>query len=353
MDQEALVVDLEPYLARGVAGDLKDCHRLVEILRDTSLVIVRDPRVSSEDNDRYLDLMERYFAQPDEVIAKDKRPEFHYQVGVSEREMPRDHRALIATMPVEHWPYLTPRDYPGDPRWRFFRNLGTPPPETKFPRLNAPQVIPAGFEAEWATTMDTWGEKMLASIYTIAEMIAVSFNLPLHTFTEKFRNAPHLIAPNGVDLVKYQREGTVFNAFHYDLNWGTIHGRARFPGLRLWPRAGAPFVARVPEGCLLFQVAKQLEWQTGGYFRAGFHEVVQLHETLAAVGTAIWTKHPAIRVSSTVFGHVASDELLAVLDNFVKAIDPTYRSRVLALYPPILTGHQVEQELEAIGFKKD
>ncbi len=348
--QEDLIVDLGPYLANSVGGALEVSRQLVEALRKQSFVIVRDPRVSSTDNDRYLDIMERYFAQPDEVIRKDMRPEFHYQVGVSDREMPRDHSNLIGTMPPEDWPHLTPPNYPGDPRWRFFRNLGDRPSQTAFPSLNAPPVIPAGFEAEWAETMDAWGEKMLGSIYTIAEMIAVACELPVDTFTENFHNAPHLIAPNGVNLVKYSKVGTIFNAFHYDLNWGTIHGRARFPGLRVWPRSGAPFVVRVPEGCLLFQVAKQLEWQTGGYFRAGFHEVVNLPETARAAQEAISAKRPPIRVSSTVFGHVASDALLYVLRKFLPR---SRRSRILTMYPPILTGQQVEQELEAIGFKKD
>ena len=31
---------------------------------------------------------------------------------------------------------------------------------------------------------------------------------------------------------------------------------------------------QVPDGCLLLQVGKQLEWVTGGVLAAGFHEVV-------------------------------------------------------------------------------
>ena len=352
-DQKDKIIDLEYYLGDR-AGTNDTIHRLVNILRKQSFVIVRDPRVSAADNDRYLDMMERYFAQPEETLRKDERPEVYYQVGVSKgQEKPRDHRSLISTMPVEYWPHITPVDYAGDPRWRFFRNLGNPPSKTAFPKLNAQltPVIPAGFESEWAQTMDMWGNKMLASVYTISEMISLAMGLPRDAFIRNFQYAPHLIAPNGANPLDYP-EGISFNGYHYDLNWGTIHGRSRFPGLRAWPRSGAPFVVSVPEGCLLFQVAKQLEWQTGGYFRAGFHEVVNLPQTIAAAKKAVENNRPPIRVSSTVFAHVASDAKLEVFDRFLPH-DQSYWPQIKQMYPPILAGDQVLQELEAIGLKSD
>lgn len=353
-DQKDMIVDLEDYLSDTVVSSSAPSVRMANILRKQSFVIVRDPRVSAQDNDRYLDMMERYFSQPEEALRKDERPDVYYQVGVSKgQEKPRNHRPFISTTPVDYWPHITSADYEGDPRWRFFRNLGNPPPQTAFPKLNAQltPVIPAGFESEWAETMDTWGNKMLASIYTIAEMIAVAVGLPSDTFTNNFQHAPHLIAPNGVHLDQYS-ENTVFNGFHYDLNWGTIHGRSRFPGLRAWSRSGEPFVVSVPPGCLLFQVAKQLEWQTGGYFLAGFHEVVNLSQTVLAAKKAARDKQPPIRVSSTVFGHVASDAKLEVLERYLPH-NHSYWPRIKQMYPPILAGNQVLQELEAIGLKSD
>ena len=352
MQQQDSIIDLDHYLANTASGAQETCSRLASILRKQSFVVVRDPRVSAADNDRYLDMMERYFSQPEEVLRQDERPEVYYQVGVSkDQEKPRNHRPFISAMPVDYWPHITPADYAGDPRWRFFRNLGEPPPQTAFPKLNAQltPVIPAGFEAEWAQTMDAWGNKLLTSTFTIAEMLAVAKNLPPDTFTKNFQYAPHLIAPNGVHVDKYP-EGTVFNGFHYDFNWGTTHGRSRFPGLRAWSRSGEPFVVSVPPGHLLFQVAKQLEWQTGGYFRAGFHEVVNLPQTIEAAKKAVQERRPPIRVSSTVFGHVASDVKLTVLKEFLPANH--YWPRIKEMYPPILAGDQVLQELEAIGLKK-
>lgn len=46
-------------------------------------LIVHDSRVSEEDNVAFLDLLEDYFAQPEEVLRQDERPELGYQVGVT------------------------------------------------------------------------------------------------------------------------------------------------------------------------------------------------------------------------------------------------------------------------------
>jgi hypothetical protein len=69
---------------------------------------------------------------------------------------------------------------------------------------------------------------------------------------------PHLLAPTGSDLEKYNEEGTVFAGYHYDLNFLTIHGRSRFPGLNIWLRNGQKVAVKVPVGCLLIQTGKQV-----------------------------------------------------------------------------------------------
>jgi len=66
------------------------------------------------------------------------------------------------------------------------------------------------------------------------------------------------LAPTGSDLQKYGQEGTVFAGYHYDLNFLTIHGRSRFPGLNIWLRNGQKVEVKVPIGCLLIQTGKQV-----------------------------------------------------------------------------------------------
>jgi isopenicillin N synthase-like dioxygenase len=65
----------------------------------------------------------------------------------------------------------------------------------------------------------------------------------------------------------------------------TIHGKSRFPGLFIWPRNGAKKMAvRVPDGCLLVQAGKEMEWLTGGRVQAGYHEVVVNEATVQVSG---------------------------------------------------------------------
>jgi hypothetical protein len=81
------VVDLSLFLSRGAtdAGDaaVQDaCRQVAECLRDTGALVVRDPRVSPEDNQSFLDLMEQYFGQDHEAKLADARAELCYQVGL-------------------------------------------------------------------------------------------------------------------------------------------------------------------------------------------------------------------------------------------------------------------------------
>lgn len=101
---------------------------------------------------------------------------------------------------------------------------------------------------------------------------------------------------------------------------------------------------RVPEGCLLLQAGKQMEWLTGGAVKAGFHEVVCTEETQAAAERARAEGRPTWRVSSTVFSQIASDVVLQPLGRFAGAAGA-------GGYPPMPAGAQVAEELSMINLK--
>lgn len=103
---------------------------------------------------------------------------------------------------------------------------------------------------EWEKEMDTWGNHMVDSCFTAAEMCAIGMGLDKETFTSRMKLGPHLLAPTASDLTKYD-VGTNFAGFHYDLNFITIHGKSRYPGLFLWTRDMKRFSAAIPDGCLL------------------------------------------------------------------------------------------------------
>ena len=117
--------------------------------------------------------------------------------------------------------------------------------------------------------MDGWGSNLMAALEVTAEMVAIGFGLPREAFVSLMTNAPHLLAPTGSNLGSHERVGVVFAGYHYDLNFLTIHGRTRFPGLNIWRRDGCKVALSIPPGCLLLQSGKQMEWLTGGRCPAG------------------------------------------------------------------------------------
>ncbi|KAI4333167.1 hypothetical protein L6164_018006 [Bauhinia variegata] len=212
----------------------------------------------------------------------------------------------LKAMPKEYQPH-TPVG--PDLKWRYFWRIGPRPSNTRFQELNSEPLIPEGFP-EWKETMDSWGYKMISAIEVVAEMAAIGFGLPKDAFTSLMRlelacpvtyQGPHLLAPTGSDLQKYGQEGTVFAGYHYDLNFLTIHGRSRFPGLNIWLRNGQKVEVKVPVGFFLIQTGKEIEWLTGGDCIAGMHEVVCTNRTIDAIKLAQEQGRSLWRVSSTLF----------------------------------------------------
>lgn len=50
-----------------------------EALIEYGALIAKDSRVSEQENERFLDLLEEYFAQDEQDLRKDLRPEVHFQ----------------------------------------------------------------------------------------------------------------------------------------------------------------------------------------------------------------------------------------------------------------------------------
>lgn len=344
-------IDLTPML-RG-ENDQAGNRAMVEALHKYGAALVLDPRVSVGVNETYLDMMERYFGQSEGIIAQDERPLVFHQVGVSPRclEQPRDFRSIAARMlPIDR-PTILPLDYAGEPKRRFFWPLGSRPVSTDFPVLNqtGELVVPAAFTGEWANTMNNWGNMMLQAVATVLSMVELGTGLKPGFFVQLMNNAPHLLAPNGVKLEEQGQLGTVYNAFHTDLNLLTIHGPSRFPALRIWLRDNRVVTVKVPKGYLLVQVGEQLEWLSGGYFLAGYHEVVCLPETLQAMRVAHAEGRPSIRSSSTVFAHSASDQWLEVAQAFLRLLGQGWAQAAPILYPRVRVGDQVTAALKALG----
>lgn len=75
------VVSLDIFLSSPNSQEAaEEARKAAESLILTGALVVRDSRASKEANDRFLDLFEDYFVQDDEVLKKDERPEWGYQV---------------------------------------------------------------------------------------------------------------------------------------------------------------------------------------------------------------------------------------------------------------------------------
>ena len=187
--------------------------------------------------------------------------------------------------------------------------------------------------------MNTWGNKLYQSVWVISKALAIGLNMHPHYFQQLLLYGPHLLAPTGTDLERFGTENTVMAGYHYDLNFLTCHGKSCYPGLFIWLKNGSRISVKIPDGCLLMQAGMQLEWLTGGYIKAGFHEVVVSLDTLKKIEENKKMKKSLWRVSSTFFSHCRSDAWLEPFNNTNKK------------YPRIQAGTQVQNELEDINLK--
>ena len=279
---EMPVIDLDLYLKMSMEENLSEdalneCKKVAECFHRFGIILIKDPRVDMQDNEEYIDLMERYFADIGERFYKDEpisdiKPEHHYQVGATPEyiEMARSHKEKLAALNLdaEDMP-VSPLEPVLDAKWRFMWKIGERPEGAND---DFPAVIPEQYP-EWERKMNTWGEKLHSAVFTVAEMAALGMGIDKTAFTKRMQGGAHLLAPTGSDLVKNDI-GTIFAGFHYDISFMTIHGKSRYPGLYVWTRDWKKKAVKIPPGCLLIQSGTSFEHITGGYVLSGFHEVV-------------------------------------------------------------------------------
>lgn len=188
------VISLGAYLADPASAEgLAQCVAAASALITYGALVVHDPRVPAGANDEFLDLLEDYFAQPQEVLERDTRPELAYQVGATleNTERPKcavdeDCLDVIARLAESERP-LDISGHQPDPKCRFFWRMGeTPPYETAFPALNAENVVPSNpkIAERWTTVLERWGNTMKTAVADVAEMAAVGMGLPAMTFKD-------------------------------------------------------------------------------------------------------------------------------------------------------------------------
>ena len=182
-------------------------------------------------------------------------------------------------------------------------------------------------------------------------MAAIGMGLDKDTFTSKMQGGPHLLAPTASDLVKYD-VGKAFAGFHYDLNFITIHGKSRYPGLYLWTREMKKMPVKIPDGCLLLQAGIMFEHLTGGYIMAGYHEVIYTEETKVVVDKKLAENENGgnnimWRISSTLFSHLKYDVNLSPIEEMEQLHD--VEKVASGKYAPITANDKMLEELRAVN----
>ncbi|KAH0838046.1 Clavaminate synthase-like protein [Lanmaoa asiatica] len=324
------VIDLDLFLSENDSSERvqQECKKAADALITYGALLVHDSRVSEEDNNVFLDLVEDYFAQPLQELRKDERPDISYQVGVT----------------LENTEKPKPLDISGhhpDPKCRFFWKMGTPPPyETQYPVLNAPNVIPQApiFKDIWQPTMEKWGRSMMDAVENIAEMTAIGLGLPRDTIkgAGKYGQVSHLLGPTASDLTKYGEKDTILAGFHTDLNCLTIHD------------------FRQPDASFSYKQESRSSISLEVLSRLAFHEVVVNGATVDTIAKRKLSlpDRPLIRISSTFFWHLSSDYDLSPLPTLIaraKTFEAVPDAEIASLYPPMKVGQQVQNELKHIA----
>ncbi|KAH9982801.1 hypothetical protein BGW80DRAFT_1434073 [Lactifluus volemus] len=340
------IIDLNVFNSQPFLSSPLVFKSLISSVRKAAEALITYGALLLQDN--------RLFLSTYPELKQDERPELGYQVGVTleNTEKPKcavDEPCLkvIARLEPDQRPLDITAHQP-DPKCRFFWRMGDMPPyETQFPALNASNVVPRAenLKDRWAPIMEKWGIAMKSAVEGLAQMTAVGLGLPPETFTDAGKYGPHLLAPTASDLVKYHKKDTILAGFHTDLNFLTIHGRSRYPGLHIWARnTGKRIPVQFPQ--------PQLEHLTGGLIKAGYHEVVVNEATIATVQRrkTEYPDRPLIRISSTFFWHLSSDyDLVPIPSLVVRSRTKVQEDVEDTIYEPMKVGQQVQSELRHIA----
>lgn len=99
--QEVPIIDFSCYFEKREGWEV-ECAKVADSLHRFGVLVVRDPRVNHNDNEQYIDMVEKYFENVGEAYYRgeelpDCRPELSFQTGVTPEatERARDHEKIV------------------------------------------------------------------------------------------------------------------------------------------------------------------------------------------------------------------------------------------------------------------
>lgn len=134
--EEIPIVDAIIYMNNSEGWE-DECKKVAYSFHKFGIVKFRDPRVNEEDNDEYIDMVEKYFAEVSQKFyrgeeLKDVRPDLCYQTGATPegKERARNHQELLDSLKGSNKP-MSVSPPVVDAKWRFFWKIGERPEEVQ------------------------------------------------------------------------------------------------------------------------------------------------------------------------------------------------------------------------------
>ena len=212
------VVDAGLLLTKNPKA-IDECKKAVEVLHKTGLLCFRDPRIREDENEEFIDSMERYFESRSQKFSLSGELDEVGRIGkvrtgiIKEMsEGSKDHTDDVSKL-FPHFRPVTPQPPPRDKKWKYVWRVGGKDDNEEY--KNTPdQVIPKDFP-KWKKMYESFGTRMKESCFTASEMIALGLGVDQSVFTNMLRGGHHLLSPMASDLSKCNRVGEILIGFHY------------------------------------------------------------------------------------------------------------------------------------------
>jgi len=298
------VINLDRYRTCP-SENMEEIVKLTRAFKKYSAVIINDSRYSPSINDEFLDVMEVYFKKRRKEYLEGKPlldcyPEIDYQIGLRPENCttPDGEFKNFKNSLVGHDRAMT-SEIPSPERfWRYMWRIDdhTVKKDINYLKEQSEPEIP-GF----SQTLNSAGAAMVASMRTVSEMLEIGLGLREGDLTNRIKTGNHMLSPVGTCLNAYACRDKTISSFHKDLNYITVHGKCRYPGLIIWLPNGKRIPVFTPPGSMIMQVGSCLEYLTGGYFKAGYHEVIFSKELMRIYQEKMLTNSEQWRIATVLF----------------------------------------------------
>jgi isopenicillin N synthase-like dioxygenase len=284
--------------------------------------------VSHKYNNEYRELMNKYYSQPIDVKIQDTRTDLSYQSGYLPFYSVKQPYSTIYSHSNSNTnlpqPCSSNINYEGYSTR--ISNFNIYNKNDKYQSVKSDDITPNN--ENWIKYAIPYENEMFRTINKIAYICAQEFNLPSSFFPNRMLNGPTTLASIRYHAID-KKQNDVIKGFDCELSLLTAFGSSSYGGLNVWTRDGNKISIKIPDGCLLIQAGKQLEYLTGGYIYSGFNEIVVSDDAMYKSN---------YNVIPIMYAHINNKCTLNVIDKF-------NNTKIKTEYPSINKGLWFQQEI--------